>query len=281
MTPVRVSPAWLALREPADGAARAGELVGELRAALPADRPLVVHDLACGTGSMLRWLAPRLPGPQHWVLYDLDADLLDIAAAERRPPARDGSAVTVEVRARDVTRLSRDEYDRATLFTTSALLDLVTGEQLDRLVAMCVAIGRPAFFTLSVCGHVELLPAHRLDVAVGAAFNAHQRRELGGRRLLGPDAVAAVTQAFRKAGYEVHTAASPWRLGASERELTVEWFRGWLAAAREFRPELASLTRDYAQQRLADAAAGRLRVVVHHRDVLARPPRDRRRVRPC
>ena len=57
-------------------------------AAPPGDGCRVIHDLACGTGSMGRWLAPLLPGPQSWVLHDLDADLLQVAAAElpARPP---------------------------------------------------------------------------------------------------------------------------------------------------------------------------------------------------
>ena len=59
--PVRVSPAWLALREPADAAARAADLVDELRPAICRRRRSVIHDLGCGTGSMGRWLAPRCP----------------------------------------------------------------------------------------------------------------------------------------------------------------------------------------------------------------------------
>jgi hypothetical protein len=72
MTVARVAPSWLALRESADAAACGIDLVEQLRHCLPADRPVRVHDLACGTGSMLRWLAPRLPGPQHWICHDLD-----------------------------------------------------------------------------------------------------------------------------------------------------------------------------------------------------------------
>ena len=55
----------------------------------------MVHDLGCGTGAMGRWLAPLLPGPQHWVLHDRDADLLALAAADAPGPAADGAAVTV------------------------------------------------------------------------------------------------------------------------------------------------------------------------------------------
>ena len=75
-------PDWLALREDADAAARAPELVDVLRASLGTRaRPVLVRDLGCGTGSMGRWLAGRLPGPQTWVLHDRDPRLLARAAA--------------------------------------------------------------------------------------------------------------------------------------------------------------------------------------------------------
>src|SRR5688572_7732032 len=76
-----VTPEWLRLREPADAEARSAELAERLREHLPAGAPLVVHDLGGGTGGMGRWLAPRLRGPQHWVVHDRDADLLELAAA--------------------------------------------------------------------------------------------------------------------------------------------------------------------------------------------------------
>ena len=85
---IRVSSRWLDLREAADAAARARDLVAHVRRRLPATGRWVIHDLACGTGAMGRWLAPLLPGPQHWVVHDRDADLLEIAAADlpARPP---------------------------------------------------------------------------------------------------------------------------------------------------------------------------------------------------
>ena len=77
------SPAWLALRESADAAARATELLDPLRpAAWPyRRRPVVIRDLGCGTGSHGPLAAPRLPGPQHWILHDRDPELLARAAA--------------------------------------------------------------------------------------------------------------------------------------------------------------------------------------------------------
>jgi hypothetical protein len=83
-TAVPVSPGWLVLREPADAAARSAELADRLRQHLPAAGQLVIHDLGGGSGAMGRWLAPRLPGPQHWVVHDRDAGLLKLAAATPR-----------------------------------------------------------------------------------------------------------------------------------------------------------------------------------------------------
>ena len=74
----------------------------------------MIHDLGCGTGSMGRWLAPLLPGPQHWVLHDRDADLLEVAAADLPGPAADGAAVTVETRQSDITRLDPGDLAGAT-----------------------------------------------------------------------------------------------------------------------------------------------------------------------
>lgn len=271
----RVAAEWLALRERADARARSTDLVARLRRTL---RPvpaagrvgsLVVHDLGGGTGSMMRWLAPLLPGPQHWVLHDRDADLL--ATVDTQPKARDadGALVTVESRRGDVTRLPAREVAGADLVTASALLDLLTGAQLERLVATCVRAGCPALVTLSVTGRVSLDPDEPLDAIVGAAFDAHQQRVLGGHRLLGPRAVDAAVDAFARHGLRVTTAPSPWRLGPAEAELTAAWFDGWLGAARTQDPGLTGRTRDYARRRRQLAATGRLSVTVEHRDLLA------------
>ncbi|MFG3697988.1 methyltransferase domain-containing protein [Micromonospora sp. NPDC047620] len=258
---------WLTLREPADAAARAGDLVDLARRRL-APGPLVVHDLGTGTGSMGRWLAPRLPGPQHWVLHDQDAHLLARAAAGL-PRAADGGPVTAEVRRGDLTRLSAADLAGASLVTASALLDMFTAEEVERLVAACAGAGRPTLLALSVTGRVRLTPADPWDAEIAAAFNDHQRRTVGGRVLLGPDAVDACAAAFARHGVDVALRPSPWRLGPEQAALAGEWFTGWLDAAREQRPEMVGQTRAYARRRRAEIAAGRLGVLVDHLDLLA------------
>jgi hypothetical protein len=257
-TAVRVSPEWLRLREPADAAARSAELADRLRRHFATAGPLVIHDLGGGSGAMGRWLAPRLRGPQHWVVHDRDAGLLEHAVAA--PP--DSATVTVEARRSDITRLRPRDLAGASLITASALLDLLTADELVRLLRACR--GRPTLLTLTVVGRVVMEPAHPLDARIGAAFNAHQRR--GG--LLGPDAVAT---AVKELGGEVVVRPTPWRLDAAHADLTAEWLDGGVAAACEQVPALAAEAGAYRDRRLEQAAAGELAVTVDHADLLVLP----------
>jgi trans-aconitate methyltransferase len=265
------APQWLELRESADAAARAAELLDPLRIRL-ANLPggavgLVVHDLGCGTGSMGRWLAPRLDGAQQWVLHDHDPALLHLATVRAPRAAADGSPVTVTTRRGDLAHLTAADLAGASLVTASALLDVLTRDEIDTLVTACVGAGCPALLTLSVAGRVELTPSHPMDAEIADAFNAHQRRG----ELLGPEAINVACEAFAQHGATVRVHPSPWQLGAGHPALTEEWLRGWVGAACEERPELAERAEVYLTERLKSCMADELRVVVHHSDVLALP----------
>ncbi len=267
----RAGAEWLALREPADAAARAPELLDALRAHLPTGDRLVVHDLGCGTGSMARWLAARLTGPQHWVMHDHDAELLAVAASQPPGQASDGAPVTIETRCDDIARLGATALAGAGLVTASALLDVLTADELERLVDTCARVGCPVLITLSVTGRVDLAPSDPLDRRVTDAFNAHQRRTTRAGRLLGPDAVEAAADGFSRLGLDVMVRPSPWRLGTDRAALAAEWFAGWLVAACEQDPGLRGPADSYSRRRLAEAASGRLSVTVHHQDLVAWP----------
>ena len=269
--PVRVSNQWLALREPADAAARARDLAERLGPRLPATGRWMIHDLGCGTGSMGRWLAPLLPGPQHWILHDRDADLLTVAAAGHPGPAADRAAVTVEPRQSDIIRLDPGDLAGADLITASALLDMLTETELADLVTLCTGSGCPVLLALSVMGRVSLTPPDPLDQRVAGAFNAHQRRITRRGRLLGPDAVKFAVEACERRDAEVLVRDSPWALDARHAELAAEWFTGWVAAACEQEQALAAETGAYSRRRLAQLAVGRLAVTVDHADLLILP----------
>jgi hypothetical protein len=106
---------------------------------------------------------------------------------------------------------------------------------------------------------------------VAAAFNAHQRRMTSRGRLLGPDAVEAAVEEFRRRVARVVVRPSPWRLRATETGLVAEWLAGWVGAACEQEPGLAAEADLYRRRRLKEARAGRLAVTVGHADLLVLP----------
>lgn len=261
---IPVSVEWLTLREQADARSRSRRL-GAAAARLTS-APAVVHDLGSGTGSMMRWLAPLLAEPQTWVFHDWNPVLLEHAAGLTSVHTGVRMSVT------DVAHLSAGDLAGASLVTVSALLDVLTREELETVVRACVGARVPALFTLSVTGRVELDPLDAGDGVFAAAFDDHQRRTTDGRRLLGPDAGSRAIDLFRAAGWPIRTAHSPWRLDATDRMLVAEWLDGWLAAAVEERPALREWAEEYARSRTAQLEAGALRVIVHHIDFLAWPP---------
>ena len=268
------SPGWLGLREAADARARSRDLPRLLHETLRATARRtgtgVGHDLGCGSGSMIRWLAPHLPGPQHWVLHDLDPALLDLARTRAPRTGVDGAPVTVTTRTGDVGDLTGAELAGAALVTATALLDLLTTAQVDALASACRDARAPALLALSVTGRVKPEPADPLDGAVEAAFNDHQRRPTPAGPLLGPDATAAATRAFDRLGARVEVRASPWDLGPDDAALAEEWLRGWTDAAHRQRPDLGADLDAYRGRRLAEIAEDRVRVSVGHADLLAR-----------
>lgn len=276
---------WLDLREPADSAARASVLERLLTTALPAREPLRIVDLAAGTGSNLRHLAPRLGGAQAWRLVDANAALLDAVPNRLRAHGWDvdgdgrlahGRGVRVHLAAETRDLAPRDLAHGAVpadadLVTASALLDLVSRDWLDRLAAACADQGAAVLLAVSVDGTLAWEPAAELDGEVRALVERHQRTDKGFGPALGPDAPQAAVAAFERHGYGVETAASPWRLGPGDAQLQQHLHAGWAAAASEIAPEREAAIHDWLAHRMDLLAAGVGTVTVGHQDVLALP----------
>ncbi|MDP1688053.1 class I SAM-dependent methyltransferase [Hydrogenophaga sp.] len=297
MSAASFSADWLQQREPFDAAARdraAGGLqlqcrLAELRPT--GARPWRVIDLACGTGANLRWLAPRLGGPQQWLVVDHDADLLRcwperLAAAGGAPVDPDlaldmpiaftgtGFDATIVRQQLDLmTGLETLPWHAADLVTASALLDLVGTAWLHRLVAASAASGVAMLMSLTVDGRHVWTPEDPMDAAVGALFDEHQRSEKGLGPALGPDAVAVLQSALEAVGYRVFSAASDWWLDGREspqaRALQCALIDGIGDAAGEQSRLQAPQVQAWQRRRRSMAPEAQLRV--GHLDLLALP----------
>lgn len=248
---------WLALREPADAAARSSALAGFVA------RPGRLLDLGGGTGSNIRYLAPLLPAPQVWTLVDDDSALM-----AKAPP-------DVLTHRADLNRVLDDHelFEGCALVTASALLDLVSERWLAKLVLRSKAEGAAMLFALNYDGRIVCSPEDPEDALVWKLVNEHQKRDKGFGPALGPDAGARAVQLMTAAGYTVRQQRTDWKLTADMRPMHLELINGWAAAASEIAPASAESIAAWRERRIAHVDAGRCRIVVGHVDVAAVPGR--------
>ena len=209
---------WLALREPHDARARNQAVLDAVIASLKAYRSIRIVDLACGTGSTLRALSPRLAAQQNWRPVDNDLGLLARASATAKPAGVSITTMPLDLN-RDLEAVLDGPVD---LITTSALLDLVSEPWLERLAVEIAARSIPLYAALSYDGRIELSPTDPLDAAIVAAVNAHQRTDKGFGPALGPTAASIAIARFEALGYSVVLRKSDWIIGPHDREFQME-----------------------------------------------------------
>ncbi|WP_431268494.1 class I SAM-dependent methyltransferase [Dankookia sp. P2] len=291
--------AWLDLREPFDAFARSESLAAALLARLPA-RPRLI-DLGAGTGSLLRWLAPRIGRAQAWTLVDSSAEMAEAAfdtIADRAelmgfpvtaPNKRTllvhapGGAWRIEGLVADLAESPANlPLHQADAVVSSALCDLVSRGWLERMAA---ALRIPFYAALCVDGREGFAPPHPADARVAAGFRRDQARDKGfGGRALGPRAPAVIAEVFAAQGFTVEAAPSDWAVRArgpvahptlrdSAGRFLTELVLGHAeAAGRQDRRGDARIEA-WMDARLDQVAARRLAAWIGHRDVLALPPR--------
>ena len=258
---------WLALREPYDLAARNTTVLDAMLAAFRGQGSIAVVDLACGTGATLRAIGGRLPARQNWRLVDNDLGLLGTAATLARPPA-----VTVTARAVDLVRDLELALDGPIdLITTSALLDLVSEDWLERLLLEAAARRLPVYAALSYDGQVSFDPPHRFDADVISAVNRHQHGDKGFGPALGPDAARYAADVVRRIGYSFLEGSSDWTFGSADKAIQSEVLRGFANAAGELGDLPDDRIADWLARRLDMVAAGSSGMRVGHVDFFAMP----------
>jgi SAM-dependent methyltransferase len=277
---------WLALREPADAAARSERLLQAVAARFTLETNLTVLDVGAGTGSNARYLAERLHPQQQWLLVDHDPTLLIDASQRLRAwgearglvVSRDeaawrvegeGLAVTFATRLADLADLSAASelfLDRR-LVTASALLDLVSVAWVESLASECRVAGAAGLFALTYDGRIHCSPEEQGDDEIRQLVNEHQRGDKGFGPALGPTATAVAAECFGALGYSVEREASDWHLEPDAAELQRQLIQGWSRAAAQMAPDRSAFIREWTDRRLAHVLEGHSRLVVGHEDL--------------
>jgi hypothetical protein len=257
---------WLALREPYDHRARSESVLAAVAAYFKGRDAVSAVDLATGTGSTLRAVAERLPQRQDWRLVDNNLSLLARAEASLGPK-RNVRAMPLDL-ARDLEAALDGPVD---LITTSALLDLVSPDWLERLVVEVATRNLPLYAALSFDGRIEFDSSDPLDREIIAAVNAHQRTDKGFGAALGPDAAADAIARFNALGWTVTQGTSDWVFEAADERVQLETLAAWALAAQESGLISADAAADWLSRRSGRVAARRSVIRVGHVDFFAHP----------
>jgi glycosyltransferase involved in cell wall biosynthesis len=250
--------------------ARNASVLDAVAAAFARLPSITVVDLACGSGATLRATSARFPSQQSWRLVDNDLSLLARAAQN---PVTGRTVITVPIDiARDLEAALDGPVD---LVTTSALLDLVSADWLERLATEAAVRHLAVYAALSYDGRVTFEPHHARDAAMVEAVNRHQCGDKGFGQALGPSAAAATIKQFEALRYTVVHGQSDWLLGPRDRDMQSEFVSGWATAAREINAlSLADIV-DWLTFRRDHITSGRSSIRVGHVDVFARPTGNR------
>jgi hypothetical protein len=258
---------WLTLREPYDLRARNMKVLDAVVVSLEPCSLVRIVDLACGTGSTMRALGPRLPTRQSWKLIDNDPDLLARATAKVPASTAAITPVTLDLSGDIATALA----GTVDLVTASALLDLVSSDWLDRFAAAIAARSIPIYAALNYDGRIAFSPPDQFDAAVTGAVNAHQRTNKNFGPALGPVAAAFAITRLEALGYSVVCGRSDWRLGSHDRDMQTELLAGWASAANDIATLSLADTTAWLKRRMSLVADGRSSLEVGHIDFFAAP----------
>lgn len=258
---------WLALREPYDHSARDGQLAARLTRWLGPDQAVQVMDLGCGTGSNLRYLAPRLPQTQTWRLVDNDGALVGaLAEADAFDP--DDHHILLH----DLTALDELPVGGTHAVVASALMDLVSRQWFASLAGLCRDAGAALLTSITYNGHMLWQPNLPDDGWIEEQFNAHQRGEKHFGPAMGPDANDVMSGILEGLGYRVTTVRTPWLLEPKDGEIQSELLFGVVAACLEMMPSEKDRIMRWSERRGELIKAAQSRLMVGHGDLLALPP---------
>lgn len=241
-------------------------------------------DLGAGSGSLFRWLAPIIGGPQQWLWLDDDPTLLAHGLHYTRVwarrldyrvmPAPDGLVVVtprgdwcIRTRVHDLHRPPASlPLADADAVACSALLDLFPAGWLAALLGAIAH--RPFYAAMSVTAHDRIRPGHRDDALVWRGYVHALRTGPAEPQRLGSAAPPALRALSREHGLHCAAAASDWIIHPRHQAMLQRMIGFVTGGARLALPQHAHRIGRWERRRRREAAEGRLSLRIRHQDLL-------------
>ncbi len=273
------SPEWLALREPADLAARNRQVLTACGRAFENQETIRICDIGAGTGASVRALTELLPRRQFWTLVDSDEKNLAAAFAQLAQwgtdiKAYDGGLMMrkgdhelyVRSHVCDLAATPACWPKNTDLVTASALFDLTSARWLDTFVTLLSAQKVALLSMLTFDGVISADPDHPQDGPIAQAFRTHQQGDKGFGPAAGPHAANVLEASLERVGYELEIGESPWTIDRGASALLYATLAGIAQAAQETQ----TVPPEDIEHWLRSSVINTRLLTIGHRDVFAR-----------
>ncbi len=260
---------WLQQRFLFDNRARDHALLQQALQLLHNKPAARVVDLGAGTGNNALFLAPRLPRGCELTVVEQHDYLLQ-ACQQRFSNAHESNLTTRFVQQDLHQWLS--ETTRVDLICNSALLDLMTEQELSTLLHRLQALEAPMYSTLNYQG-VRFLPGDEADAGYIKLFERHMSRKLDRGQPLGARTLERLQSLCKQIGLTVKSAPSSWEITALDSgfmQMNLTFYQRGIEALLTEPDDKAALYQWLVekQSRIED---GTLTLRVLHQDVLVEP----------
>lgn len=252
---------WLTLRERQDHRSRSAELAKQFASQVTPNS--TVADLACGTGSNVRFLRPMFSKDPRWLCVDNDSAAL--AKAKSILPESNIAFMQLDL----ASQMSSLTADCSAALTVSAFLDMTSADWLDQLANLCR--DKPLLAALSSDGRFEWDPVDSHDEAIRQQLVSFQCSDKGFGPALGPYAARYLAEQLQHTGHQVTLSPSDWRLepmDAGTITFMVESIAKRICTMNTDIP-----IDDWLATRKHQVESGELNLTVGHVDLLALPQR--------
>ena len=263
------SPDWLALREPADHAARSAEAHPRDARRAAGDRPLRILDLGPAPDRTCGYYRPPVRRHPAYIEHGLASRRSRSGAARARAARSPASRRAAWICPRSTIAAIFDGRDAGHRVSTarSGIRALAA-----RARRRCAQAGAAALFALSYDGRIVCSPRGSRRRNSLSLVNQHQRTDKGFGPALGPDAADVAARCFADLGYRVQRAPSDWTLTPDVRRASTAADRRLGAGRRRNRRRHGCRAIDaWRDRRLAHVAAGWSAIIVGHEDIAGWP----------
>ena len=278
---------WMNAREIYDSCSRSSILNQYLSSNKNVFKNII--DIGCGTGSFLRWMIINKYKFENFLMIDHDKKLLNKVYKITKnsvlkynmlftkksincfhlKESTNSTYSEIKTIMGDICKLFKyiDKYD---FISFSAIADILPKLYLDKLFDLQLS-EKIILFSICYDGNITWNYKNKYDRYIIKKFNEHQHSIKNDNYMLGPKSVSYIKKKSKKKNYKIRLMDSSWNL-ESKSNNDKEFHRQYIDTI--FKPLKSdnsidiSLLKEWVNDKYEKIEKGKLKTIVHHKDIL-------------